>query len=82
MCVEYTDLNKHYPKDPFGLPTLDQVVDSIAGCSMLFFLDYYSRYHQISLAEEDPEKTAFITPFMVFYYTSMSFGLKNPRATY
>jgi hypothetical protein len=27
MCVDYTDLNKHGPKDPFGLPRIDQVVD-------------------------------------------------------
>jgi hypothetical protein len=56
MCVDYTDLNKHYPKDPFGLPRIDQVVDSTAGCSMLSFLDCYSGYHQISLAKEDEKK--------------------------
>jgi hypothetical protein len=28
MCVDYTDLNKHCPKDPFGLPWIDQVIDS------------------------------------------------------
>jgi hypothetical protein len=39
MCVDYTDLNKHCPKDPFELPRIDQVVDSTAGCSMLSFLD-------------------------------------------
>jgi hypothetical protein len=81
MCVDYTDFNKHCPKDPFGLPRIDQVVDSTAGCSMLSFLDYYSRYHQVSLAKED-EKTAFITPFGAFCYTSMSFSLKNAGATY
>jgi hypothetical protein len=32
MCVDYTDLNKHYPKDPFGLPQTDQVIDSTTGC--------------------------------------------------
>src|SRR5688572_28710939 len=31
MCVDYTDLNKHCPKDPFGLPRIDQVVDSTTG---------------------------------------------------
>jgi hypothetical protein len=56
MCVDYTDLNKHCPKDPFGLPRIDQVVDSTAGCSILSFLDCYSGYHQISLAIEDEEK--------------------------
>jgi hypothetical protein len=82
MCVDYTDLNKYCPKDPFGLPRIDQVVDSVAGCSMLSFLDCYSGYHQISLAKEDEEKTASITPFGAFCYTSMSFGLKNVGATY
>jgi hypothetical protein len=49
---------------------------------MLSFLDCYSGYHQISLAKEDEEKTAFITPFGAFCYTSMSFGLKNVGVTY
>jgi hypothetical protein len=82
MCVDYIDLNKHYLKDPFGLPRIDQVVDSTVGYSMLSFLDYYSGYHQISLAKEDEEKMAFIMPFGAFCNTSMSFGLKNIRATY
>jgi hypothetical protein len=45
MCIDYTDLNKHCPKDPFGLPRIHQVVDSTAGCSMLSFLDCYSGFH-------------------------------------
>jgi hypothetical protein len=56
MCVDYTDLNKHCPKDPFGLPRIYQVVDSTARCSVLSFLDCYSGCHQISLAKEDKEK--------------------------
>ena len=53
MCVDYTDLNKHYPKDPFGLPRIDEVVDSPTGCELLPFLNYYFGYHQISLKKED-----------------------------
>jgi hypothetical protein len=82
MCVDYTDLNKHCPKDPSGLPRIDQVIDSTVGCDQLCFLDCYSGYHQIAIKEEDQEKTAFITPFAVYCYTTMSFGLKNASATY
>jgi hypothetical protein len=82
MCVDYTDLNKHYPKDPFGLPRIDQVIDSTAGCDLLCFLDCYSGYHRIAIKEEDQEKTAFITVFGAYCYTTMSFGLKNIDATY
>src|SRR5579883_2128597 len=82
MCVDYTDLNKHCPKDHFGLPHINQVVDSTAGCSLLCFLDCYSGYHQIALKEADQIKTSFITPFGAYCYTTMSFGLKNTGATY
>jgi hypothetical protein len=82
MCVDCTDLNKNCPKDPFGLPRIEQVVNSTAGCSLLYFLNCYSSYHQISLAKEDQEKTAFITPFGAYCYTSMSFRMNNAGATY
>nr|AAS79740.1 putative polyprotein [Oryza sativa Japonica Group] len=82
MCVDYTDLNKCCPKDPFGLPRIDQVVDSTAGCELLSFLDCYSGYHQIRLKESDCLKTSFITPIGAYCYVTMPFGLKNAGATY
>jgi hypothetical protein len=82
MCVDYTDLHKHCPKDPFGLPRIDDVVDSMARCELHSFLDCYSGYHQILLKEDDQIKTFFITPFGAYCYTTMSFGLKNAGATY
>ena len=63
MCVDYIDLNKYCPKDLFPLPRIDQVVDSTAGCVLLFFLDCYFGYHQIALKKSDQEKTSFIMPF-------------------
>jgi hypothetical protein len=57
-------------------------MDSTATCELLSFLDNYLGYHQISLAIDDDEKIAFNTPFRIFYYTKMAFGLKNGGATY
>lgn len=82
MYVDYTILNKHCKKDPFGLPRTDEVVDITAGCTLLCFLDYYSRYHQISLKEKDQVKTTFIMSYDVYCYETMSFGLKNVGAVY
>jgi hypothetical protein len=82
MCVDYTDLNKDCPKDPFGLPRIDQVIDSTVGCDLLCFIDCYSGYQQIAVKEEDQETTVFITPFGTYYYTMMSIGLKNAGAPY
>ena len=43
------------------MPRIDQIVDSTAGCDLLCFLDAFSGYHQIKMAKEDEEKTAFLT---------------------
>ena len=61
MCVNFTNLNKACTKDNFPLPRIDQMVDSTAGHRLLTFMDAFSRYNQIKLAEEDQEKTTFIT---------------------
>ena len=46
------------------------------------FLDAFQGYHQIALAPEDREKTAFISPDANYHYEVMPFGLKNAGATY
>ena len=35
MCIDFTGLNKHCPKDPFALPRIDQIIDSTAGSELL-----------------------------------------------
>jgi hypothetical protein len=82
VCVNYTSLNKHCPKDPFLLPHIDQIIDSTARCARLSFLEAYSGYNQIKLKKEDEEKIDFITPYGMFCYQVMPFGLKNAGATY
>ena len=82
MCVDYTDLNKACPKDEYPLPRIDQIVDSTSEYELLCFLDAYSGYHQISMCIDDEEKTTFVTPFGVYCYSKMPFGLKNDGSTY
>nr|XP_016480829.1 PREDICTED: RNA-directed DNA polymerase homolog [Nicotiana tabacum] len=82
MCVDFTDLNKAFPKDSFSLTHIDQLIDATARHELLSFLDAYSGYNQILMAEEDQEKTTFITHQGMYCYKVMSFGLKNAWATY
>ncbi|KAM0010574.1 putative nucleotidyltransferase, Ribonuclease H [Helianthus debilis subsp. tardiflorus] len=82
VCVDYTDLNKACPKDPFPLPHIDSMVDATAGHEMLTFMDVSLGYQQIQMEPSDQEDTAFMTPTCIYCYTAMAFGLKNAGATY
>jgi hypothetical protein len=82
MRIDYTSLNKTCTKDEYPMSHICNIVDFTASCELLSFLDAYSDYYQISLAIDDEEKIAFITPFGIFCYTKMAFGLKNGGAAY
>ncbi|KAL2235115.1 UNVERIFIED_CONTAM: Retrovirus-related Pol polyprotein from transposon [Sesamum indicum] len=82
MCVDFTDLNKACPKDPYPLPRIDTMVDSTAGYELFSMMDAYQGYHQIQMAEEDRDKTSFVTDKGIYCYNMMPFGLKNAGATY
>lgn len=80
--MDFTDLNKTYPKDSFPLPKIGQLVDFTAGHSLFNFIDALSGYNLIPLHEQDQEHIAFIANQGLFCYKVMPFGLKNTCATY
>ena len=64
------------------MPWIDQLVDATEGHHRMSFLDAFQGYHQIALALDDQEKTAFITPIGNYHYKVMPFDLKNVGSTY
>lgn len=82
MCIDYTDLNKTCPMDLFPLPKIDQLVDSTSGHAFLSFMDAFSGYNQIRMAQGDEEKTVFTTHSGLYCYRMMPFGLRNAGATF
>ena len=82
MCVDFTNLKKACPKNPFRMPRIDQLVNATVGHPRMSFLDAFQGYHQIQLVLGDQEKTAFVTPTENYHYKVMPFGLKNVVSTY
>ncbi|GKD66984.1 reverse transcriptase domain-containing protein [Tanacetum coccineum] len=82
MCVDFKDLNKACLKDGYPLSEIDWKVESLCGFPFKCFLDAYKGYHQIQMAKEDEEKTAFITSQGTFCYMKMPFSLRDAGATY
>ena len=81
-CVDFTYLNKDFPKDSFPLARIDQLVDATSGYQLLSFMDAYSGYNQIPMHVPDQEHTSFITYRELYYYKVTPFGLKNAGVTY
>ncbi|RDX92393.1 hypothetical protein CR513_25480, partial [Mucuna pruriens] len=75
MCLNYTDLNKACPNDPYPLPSIDRLVGGASGSALLSFMD-------IKMHPQDEAKTAFITNVGAYCYKVIPFGLKNVGATY
>jgi len=82
MCVDYTDLNRACPKDAYPLPNIDKLIDNSSDYKRLSFMDANSGYNQIPMAEEDKQKTTFMTDSGNYYFNVIPFGLRNAGATY
>ena len=61
LCIDFTDIDRAYPKDSFPLPRIDLIVDATTSHELLSFMDAFSGYNQISMDPSDQEKTSFVT---------------------
>ncbi len=61
ICIDFRKLNAATKKDPYPLPFIDEVLNTVVGYEAYSFLDGYSTYHQISIGLEDKYKIAFVT---------------------
>nr|GEV20944.1 reverse transcriptase domain-containing protein [Tanacetum cinerariifolium] len=86
--IEQTFVNPAYPDQlviiggSLSAQYIDQKIKSVVGFRYKCFLDAYKGYHQVRMAHDDEEKTAFYTDQDTYCYTKMPFRLKNARATY
>ncbi len=81
-CGDFRRLNLITEPDKYPLPRMDDLAASLSGCKFFSKLDLKQGYHQIPMREEDIKKTAIITPFGLFEYTRMPFGLRNSGQTF
>ena len=82
ICVDFANLNKTCPKDPFLMSQINQLVDATISHPQMSFLDAFQGYRQIPLVLGDQEKIVFITPTGNYHYKVMPFELKNAMSTY
>ena len=64
------------------LPCIEESLDALGGACWFSTIDLASGYHQVGVAEKDCGKTAFCTPFGLYDFTWMPFGLCNAPSTF
>lgn len=82
FCVDYRKLNAVTQKDVYPLPRIDDILSKLSGNVYFSTFDADSGFWQISIRATDRHKTAFTSPFGLFEFNRMPFGLCNAPATF
>lgn len=82
FCCDYRQLNNITVADAFPLPRVETLIDSLGSAKFLTKLDLSRGYWQVPLDKNASQLSSFITPFGLFSWKYMPFGLRNSPASF
>ena len=81
-CIDYRELNKISKRDTYPIGNIEDNLARLANSKIFSGLDGSGAFHVVPLSEDSKEKTAFSTPFGLYQFKRLPFGLANGPSTY
>ena len=82
LCVDMRAANEAVIREPYQIPTLEEVSHTFKGCNYFTKVDLNKGYHQLLLDEDSRDLTAFQTHLGIFRYKRLNFGLSSAAEIY
>ena len=82
FCVNYRRLNDKTQVDAYPMPRIEDLVDQLGWAKVLTILDLARGYWQVKVKESAKKMTAFTTPYDLYQFKVMPFGLNGVPATF
>jgi hypothetical protein len=81
LCGDFRALNKVTVPDNYSLPRIDHIKQNIVG-NVFSVIDLKEGFYQVPIAPDSIARTAMSTPWGLYEYLRMPFGLRNAPPTF
>ena len=82
LCIDYRRLNSVSNMDAYPMPRIEELIDNLGGAKFISTLDLSRSYWQVPVEAESQARTAFTTPFGLYQFWRMPFGLQGAPAAF